>query len=103
MFGCGLYTPNDALNIFGGPLDPRTSRRSSNDWGSGYNGCTSLFKKVRLIGDEHVQTFLFLQRRKESIAPTIRANARRLRMTTDEQEETSGDGGRATMDWMGNN
>ena len=50
---------------------------------------------MRLIGDEHVQTFFFLQRRKESIAPTIRTNARRLRITTDVYEETSSDGGSA--------
>ena len=47
---------------------------------------------MRLIGDEQVQTFLFLQRRKKSIAPTIRTNARRLRIATDGYEETSGDG-----------
>ena len=42
-----------------------------------------------------MQTFLFLQRRKTSIAPTIRTNARGLRTTADGQEETSGDGGSA--------
>ena len=108
-FGASLYTSPGELDTFGAPWNPDIKRpppadsggvgtEMSNDSTLSSHDCTSHFilSEADRRGEGDVQTCgLGLRRRRQKIAPAIRASARRLQITADGQEEMSSDGGSA--------